>query len=215
MEVVSINVGLPMELIWKGKPITTAIYKEQVSGKVKVRSLGLEGDRQADLTVHGGIDKAIYAYASEHYTYWRNQLPEMEFNWGMFGENLTVEGLLENNVNIGDRFRIGTAEIMVTEPRMPCYKIVIRFGRSDMAKRLLNSRRTGIYFSVIKEGEIEAGERLELISRDENNVKVSDIVRLYVRETNDLELLQRTLQVQALPNGWRDYFQLQLEKVKS
>jgi MOSC domain-containing protein YiiM len=154
MQVISVNVGLPREVLWKGKVVSTGIFKEPVEGRVQVRSLNLDGDRQADLTVHGGVDKAVYAYPAEHYDYWRNQLPEMELPWGMFGENWTIEGLSEDAVNIGDCFRIGSAEVIATQPRMPCYKLGIRFGRTDIVKRFLDSRLTGVYFSVVEEGEV-------------------------------------------------------------
>jgi MOSC domain-containing protein YiiM len=206
MKLVSVNVGLPQEVIWKGKTVTTGIFKEPVEERVKVRFFNLDGDRQADLTVHGGLDKAIYVYPVEHYEYWRGELPEMELPWGRFGENLTTVGLLEDDVNIGDRFRIGTAEVMVTQPRMPCYKLGIKFGRANMVKQFLDSRLTGFYFSVLQEGEVGVGDAMELISRDENNVTVADITRLYVRQRDDLQMLQRAAQVKALPDGWRDYF---------
>jgi MOSC domain-containing protein YiiM len=210
MKLVSVNVGLPREVIWKGKTVTTGIFKEPVKVRVKVRFLNLDGDRQADLTVHGGADKAIYVYPVEHYEYWRGELPEMELPWGMFGENLTTVGLLEDSVNIGDRFRIGTAEVMVTQPRMPCYKLGIKFGRANIVKQFLDSRLTGFYFSVLQEGEVGVGDVMELISRDENNVTVADITRLYVRQSNDLQMLHRAVQVKALPDSWRDYFQQQI-----
>jgi MOSC domain-containing protein YiiM len=210
MKLVSVNVGLPREVIWKGKTVTTGIFKEPVEGRVKVRFLNLDEDRQADLTVHGGLDKAIYVYPVEHYEYWRGELPEMELPWGMFGENLTTVGLLEDRVNIGDRFRIGTAEVMVTQPRMPCYKLGIKFGRANIVKQFLDSRLTGFYFSVLQEGEVGVGDVMELISRDENNVTVADITRLYVRQSDDLQMLHRAVQVKALPDSWRDYFQQQI-----
>jgi MOSC domain-containing protein YiiM len=213
MKLVSVNVGLPQEVIWKGKTVTTGIFKEPVEERVKVRFLNLDGDRQADLSVHGGLDKAIYVYPVEHYEYWRGELPEMELPWGMFGENLTTVGLLEDSVNIGDRFRIGTAEVMVTQPRMPCYKLGIKFGRAHMVKQFLDSRLTGFYFSVLQEGEVGVGDAMELISRDENNVTVADITRLYVRPRDDLQMLHRAAQVKALPDGWRDYFQQQINKL--
>ncbi|MBD0311181.1 MAG: MOSC domain-containing protein [Microcoleus sp. T1-bin1] len=213
MKLVSVNVGLPREVIWKGKTVTTGIFKEPVEERVKVRFLNLDGDRQADLTVHGGLDKAIYVYPVEHYEYWRGELPEMELPWGMFGENLTTVGLLEDSVNIGDRFRIGTAEVMVTQPRMPCYKLGIKFGRANMVKQFLDSRLTGFYFSVLQEGEVGVGDAMELISRDENNVTVADITRLYMHQGDDLQMLHRAAQVKALPDGWRDYFQQQINKL--
>jgi MOSC domain-containing protein YiiM len=213
MKLISINVGLPREVTWKGKTVTTGIFKEPVEGRVMMRTLNLDGDRQADLKVHGGPDKAVYAYPVEHYEFWRRELPDVRLPWGMFGENLTIEGLSEETVNIGDRFRIGTAEVMVTQPRIPCYKLGIKFGRDDIIKRFLQSGRSGFYVAVLKEGEVKAGDTIELIHRDENNVTVADIVRLYVSEKDNLELLHRAVQVEALPESWRGYFRHQIEKL--
>jgi MOSC domain-containing protein YiiM len=176
-----------------------------------MRSLNLDGDRQADLTVHGGVEKAIYAYPMEHYAYWQQKFPEEALPWGAFGENLTVEGLLESEVNIGDRFSIGTAEVMATQPRFPCFKLNLKFGRDDMVKRFLNSRLSGIYFSVVQEGEVGAGDAINLVNRDENNVTVADIVRIYVREASD-DLVRRAIQVPALAADLRTYFQEQIER---
>lgn len=212
MKLLSVNVGLPRKVDWKGKTVVTGIFKEPVQGRIKLRSLNLEGDGQADLTVHGGADKAVYAYPVEHYSYWQQELPDTELPWGIFGENLTIEGLLENEVSIGDRFRIGTAEVMVTQPRMPCYKLGIRFGRADMVKRFLASQRSGFYFSVLQEGEVGVGDTLEMISQDDNPITVTDIVRLYTRESDDVSLLHRATEHPALPVSWRDYFKQQLEK---
>ncbi len=212
MKLMSVNVGLPRNVQWKGKTVTTASFKEPAKGRVSVRRLNLDGDRQADLSVHGGEDKAIYAYPAEHYPFWRKELPEMELSWGNFGENFTTEGLLEDAVNIGDRFRIGSAEVMATQPRLPCYKLGVRFGRPDMVKRFLASRRTGFYLQVLKEGEVSAGDGIELVSRDEHNVTVMDIVRLYAFDKDDVESLRRAILVPALPESWRGYFQHQLEK---
>src|SRR3989337_4582725 len=167
MKIVSVNVGLPREVIWKGKRVTTGILKEPITGRVMMRRLNLDGDRQADLSVHGGPSKAVYAYPIEHYEYWLKQLPGVDLPWGMFGENFTTEGLREDSVNIGDRFRIGSAEVMVTEPRLPCYKLAAKFGRDDIIKRFLHSGRTRFYFAVIREGEVGTGDGIELVSRDE------------------------------------------------
>lgn len=213
MKIVSVNVGLPREVIWKGKRVTTGIFKEPVTGRVMMRRLNLDGDRQADLSVHGGLSKAVYVYPVEHYDYWREELPEMKLPWGMFGENLTTEGLREDGVSIGDRLRIGAAEVMVTEPRMPCYKLGIKFGREDIIKRFLRSGRTGFYVAVLQEGEVGAGDSIELISRDGNNITVADITRLYVSEKDNLDLLHRAVGVEALPESWRDYFRQQIEKL--
>ncbi|MBI3650848.1 MAG: MOSC domain-containing protein [Acidobacteria bacterium] len=212
MKLISVNVGLPREVVWKGHSVTTGIFKEPVTGAHKVRKLNLEGDQQADLTVHGGRDKAVYAYPSEHYDYWRKELPEMALPFGMFGENLTTEGLFETQVNIGDRVRIGTTLFEVTQPRMPCYKLGIKFGRDDIIKKFLQSERSGIYFAVIEEGEVKADDVIEIISRDENRVTVLDIARLYTSEKENLDLLRRVIQIAALPEGWREYFQERLEK---
>ncbi len=215
MKVISVNVGIPREVIHKGKAVTTGIFKDPVRGRVTLRTLNLDGDRQADLSVHGGPSKAVYAYPSEHYAYWRGELPGMDLPWGMFGENLTTEGLREERINIGDRFRIGSAEVMVTEPRLPCYKLGVKFGREDIIKRFLQSGRTGFYFAVLREGEVGAGDEIQLIGRDANGLTVPDITRLYVNRNYsdaDLETLRRAVRVEALPESWRSYF---LKKIKT
>jgi MOSC domain-containing protein YiiM len=205
MKLIAVNVGLPREVTWKGKTVSTGIFKQPISDRVMVRSLNLDGDGQADLTVHGGSDKAVYVYPFEHYDYWRGKLPQTELPLGIFGENFTTTGLTEADVNIGDRFGIGTVKLMVTQPRMPCYKLGIRFGRPDMVKRFLASRRTGFYFRVLQEGEVGVGDTLELVSHDDNNITVADITQLYTHEQTSPELLQ----LAALPKSWRDYFQQQ------
>lgn len=213
MKVVSVNVGLPREVVWKGRTVLTGIFKEPVEGRIAMRELNLDGDRQADLSVHGGRDKAIYVYPSEHYPYWRRELPDKELRWGMFGENLTTEGLQEVKVNIGDRFRVGSAEVIVTQPRMPCYKLGVKFQRDDIIKRFLQSERTGFYFAVAREGEVAAGDPIELIARDQNDVTVTDITRLYVSEKQNVELMRRAIQVKALAESWRGYFAHQMSKL--
>jgi MOSC domain-containing protein YiiM len=207
MQLISVNVGFPREVAWKGRTASTGIFKEPVSDRMMVRSLNLDGDGQADLTVHGGLDKAVYVYPFEHYDYWRSELPDMDLPLGIFGENFTTTGLKEAEVNIGDRFRIGNLILMVTQPRLPCYKLGIRFGRSDMVKRFLASRRTGFYFRVLQEGEVGVGDSLELVSRDNHHITVADITQLYVREEDNPDLLHRAAQLEALPQSWRDYFQ--------
>jgi MOSC domain-containing protein YiiM len=177
-----------------------------------LRTLNLDGDQQADLSVHGGVSKAVYAYPVEHYEFWKSELPDMKLSCGMFGENFTTAGLLEDAVNIGDCFRIGTAKVMVTEPRMPCYKLGVKFGRADMVKRFLVSRRTGFYFAVLQEGEVEVGDIIEPISRDKNGITVADITRLYAFEKNNLKMLRRVVQVEALAESWRSYFRHQIER---
>ena len=215
MRIVSVNVGRPRLVVWNGQPVSTGIYKTPVEGRVVLRTLNLDGDRQADLTVHGGLTKAAYAYPSEHYAYWRGELPGMELPWGMFGENFTTEGLDESSVCIGDRFRIGSAEVTVTEPRMPCYKLGIKFGRADMVKKFMASGRTGFYFSVQSEGEVGAGDEVELLGRDVGGVTVADISRLYVRDKGDVETLRRAVALEALPESWREHFRQQLAKTET
>jgi len=212
MKIVSLNVGRPRLVVWDGQSVSTGIYKRPVAGRVMLRTLNLDGDRQADLSVHGGPTKAAYAYPSEHYGYWRDELPGVELPWGMFGENFTTEGLDESTVNIGDRFRVGTAEITVTEPRMPCYKLGIKFGRMDFLKTFFASGRTGFYFSVQREGEVGAGDEIELIARDGNGVTVADISRLYVRGRGDIGTMRRAVALEALPESWREHFRQQLAK---
>jgi ferredoxin-NADP reductase/MOSC domain-containing protein YiiM len=213
MKIVSLNVGLPRTVQWKGKAVSTGIFKTPVSGRIQLRSLNFDGDRQADLSVHGGLDKAAYVYASEHYAYWRRELPDMALPWGTFGENLTTEGLNADTLQIGDRFRIGSAEVMVTQPRLPCFKLGLRFGRDDMAKRLLASGRFGFYFRVVAEGEIAAGDEVLLIERAKDSQALSEIARLYARDKDDLEALQRIIRVVALPDDWRDFFKEQIQRV--
>src|SRR3989441_5117848 len=211
MKILSVNVGLPREVAWQGKVVTTGIFKESVEGPTMMRKLNLDGDQQADLTVHGGVSKAVYTYPSEHYDYWRAELPGMDLPWGMFGENFTTEGLMENAVYIGDRFRIGETEVMVTEPRMPCYKLGIKFGRADIIKRFLASRRTGFYFAVMREGMVGAGDAVELVGHEQQEISVAEITRLYAFDKDDVKGLRRAIQVDALPESWKGYFQHQLE----
>lgn len=211
MRLVSVNVGLPRDLFWKGRRVTTGIFKEPVAGRIKLRTLNLDGDRQADLSVHGGASKAVYLYPSEHYAYWHKELPGMKLPWGMFGENFTSEGLSETEVRIGDRFRVGSAEVMVTEPRMPCYKLGVKFGRRDIIKRFLASSRTGFYLAVLEEGEVGVGDKFELIDHDENGLTVADITRLYVREKADVATLHRAIETRSLPESWRSYFYQKLK----
>jgi MOSC domain-containing protein YiiM len=212
MRIISVNVGLPRDIIWQGKTVTTGIFKDPVEAPVMLRTLNLDGDKQADLSVHGGVDKAAYAYPAEHYDYWRDELPGMDLPWGMFGENFTTEGLLEESVRIGDRFRIGEAEAIVTQPRLPCYKLGIKFGHADMVKRFLASRCTGFYFAVLRDGIVGVGDAIELISRDEENITVADITRVYAFDRDDLTTLERAIKVEALPESWKSYFQHQIEK---
>jgi MOSC domain-containing protein YiiM len=212
MKVVSLSVGLPREVEWDGHTVLTSIFKAPVDGRLQVTALNLEGDKQSDLTVHGGVEKAVYAYPSEHYAYWRNELPDTELNWAMFGENLTTEGLIEADVRIGDRFRVGSAEFVVTQPRLPCFKLGIRFGRKDMLKRMLKSGRTGFYFAVTREGEVGAGDAIERISRAADDLTISDIVNLYTVDAGNQDLIRRATRSSILPEGWKNYFRKRLRQ---
>jgi len=214
MKLISLNVGLPRQVNFKGEVVNTGIFKEPIQRRVKLRKLNLDGDKQADLIVHGGIDKAVYSYAKEHYEFWRQDLQDMSLPWGMFGENFTTEGLFEESVNIGDTLQIGTARVISTQPRMPCYKLGVKFGRMDIIKRFLASGLTGIYFKVLQEGEVGAGDEIKLINRDPNNVTVRDIVRLYTVDREDVRTMERAIKVKDLPNGWRFHFIEQLGHFK-
>jgi MOSC domain-containing protein YiiM len=212
-KLISVNVGLPRVVMSNGDPVSTGIFKEPVAGRVVLRTLNLDGDRQADLSVHGGRSKAVYAYPSEHYDYWKHELPEMKLPWGMFGENFTSAGLFESELSIGDKFRVGSAVVMVTEPRMPCYKLGIKFRRSDIVKKFLASERTGFYFAVLREGEVGVGDSIEMIEGSKHNVRVSDITLLYTREKHNVGLLRRAMEVEPLPESWESYFQHRIEKL--
>jgi MOSC domain-containing protein YiiM len=210
VKLLSVNAGLPREVEWRGKIVRTSIFKAPVAGRVRVTKLNIEGDRQSDLAVHGGADKAVYAYPSEHYAFWREEFPGMDFPWGAFGENLTTAGLLEDQVHIGDRFRAGSAEFVVTQPRMPCFKLGIRFDRPDMVKRFLRSGRTGFYLAVLQEGDIAAGDALELVTRNDGHLTVADITALYTADAGNQDLLRRASELPALPESWREYFRERL-----
>jgi MOSC domain-containing protein YiiM len=212
-KLISVNVGLPRVAMSNGEPVSTGIFKEPVACRVTLRTLNLDGDRQADLSVHGGPSKAVYAYPSEHYDYWKRELPEMKLPWGMFGENFTTAGLFESELNIGDKFRVGSAIVMVTEPRMPCYKLGIRFGRPDIVKKFLASERTGFYFAVLREGEVGVEDPIELVEKSQRSVRVCDITSLYTREKRNVRLLRRAIDVEVLPESWKGYFQKRLDKI--
>jgi MOSC domain-containing protein YiiM len=210
MKVVSVNVGLPRDVSWHGHTVTTGIFKQPVAGRVALRKLNLEGDQQADLTVHGGEYKAVYCYPFEHYEYWKAQLPGQPLPIGMFGENFTTEGLLEDAAHLGDRFSVGSAEVVVTQPRLPCYKLGARFGSDDMVRRFLASRRTGFYVAVTREGKVGAGDEIKEISRDKNRVSIAEIVRLYVAKKYneaDVEVIRRATQVASFPESWKGHFE--------
>jgi len=202
----SVQVGVPRTILREGGEVSTGIFKSPVQNRVRMNRLNLEGDQQADLSVHGGQDKAVYAYPSEHYVYWKDQFPGMALPWGSFGENLTVEGLLEGDVCLGDRFQIGSAEVAVTQPRIPCFKLNLKFQRNDMAKRFLASRRTGFYLRVLREGEIGAGDEIVRLHKDENRVSIADAMRIYLGDPGAIEIVPRALRVEYLSAAWREEF---------
>lgn len=210
MKLISVNVGLPREIDVNDKTVRTSIWKDPVQGRVHVSTLNLHGDQQSDLTVHGGVDKAVYLYPSEHYAYWRGELPEAELPWGAFGENFSTKGILEDQIRIGDRLRVGSAEFIVTQPRMPCYKLGIRFNRRDIVKRFLASKRTGFYLAVLREGEVGEGDEIDFIAKQETGVTITEIVNLYSTDAHNQELLRRAIEAPALPQSWKDYLRKRL-----
>jgi len=216
MKLVSLNCGLPREVEWHGRTVTTGIFMEPVGGRVALRRLNL-GDRQADLTVHGGEAKAVYCYPLAHYEYWKAELPGRALSMGMFGENFTTDGLSETSVFLGDKFSVGSAEVVVTQPRLPCYKLGIRFQSDEMVKRFLASGRTGFYVAVTREGDVAAGDAIVSIERDPNSVPVSEVTRLYVTKRfteEDLDSMKRILRIAALPDNWKNYFEERLQGLK-
>ena len=197
------NVGVPREVVWLGKTVVTGIFKDPVDFPVMLRTMNLEGDRQADLSVHGGVAKAVYAYPEEHYGFWRGELPGMDLPPGMFGENFTTRGLSEETVHAGDRFRMGEAEVVVTQPRLPCFKLVVKFRRSDIIRRFLESGRTGFYMAVLRGGMVGAGDSVELLSADPQCVSIADLVRMHLPGEKDPDVLRRARNVEALPESWK------------
>jgi MOSC domain-containing protein YiiM len=207
---ISLQVGIPRIVTRDGQEVLTGIFKAPVDKRVRMRKLNLDGDRQADLSVHGGQDKAVYAYPSENYPFWKKELPEIDFPWGAFGENLTTSGLHESTVCIGDRFTIGTAEVVVTQPRLPCFKLNLKFNREDMVKRFLASRRSGFYLRVLREGEVGAGDEIIPAHQDENRVSVLDALLLHLHESHSSELRSRALRAEYLSPSWRKEFSEQV-----
>ena len=215
MRLKSLNVGLPRSVEWQGRTVETGIFKEAVEGRSQLGKLNLDGDRQADLTVHGGVDKAVYAYPSEHYTFWRDVYPEADLPCGMFGENFTTEGLLETEVHIGDRFRVGSALVEVSQPRMPCAKLGLRFGRNDVIKRFLESRRTGFYFRVLEEGEVASADEFTLEPQVEPAVLIVTVTELFADKTADADAMRRAAACAALSESWRTYFEKRIKKLEA
>jgi len=214
MKVLSIQVGRPRDVAWHDKVVRTSIFKDAVDGPVRVHAVGLEGDEQSDLTVHGGVDKAVYAYPSEHYEYWRAAYPALQFPAGAFGENLTTEGLGEAGLCIGDRLFIGTAEFRVSQPRMPCFKLGVRFGEPQMTKWFHESARPGFYLAVLREGMIAAGDAITIVAAAEPRFSVAEITRLYTAEDADHDTLRQVIALATLPERLRQHFRRRLGEVE-
>jgi MOSC domain-containing protein YiiM len=206
MKLISLNVARPQLALYNGATISTGIFKKPVSGPIPLRTLNLDGDRQADLAVHGGPYKAVYGYPSEHYEFWRQELPGMSLPWGMFGENFSTQGLSESDLHIGERLQVGTAVIMVRQPRIPCYKLAVKFHRTDILARFLRSGRSGFYFSVEQEGVVAAGDSFEFLSREPRAIRIAEMNRLFAEDKYNASLLEKAIETPALPEDWRDYF---------
>jgi MOSC domain-containing protein YiiM len=203
VKILSVQVGRPAPVIFDGHITRTGIYKNPVHGPVKVGTLNLEGDEQADLTVHGGVNKAVYAYPSEHYEFWRQQYPSRQLDWGAFGENLTTEGFLETEASIGDMVQIGTAQLVVVQPRLPCYKLAGKFDDKNILQTFTDSGRSGIYFAVVEEGHLQSGDSVTWKSRVKFPFTIADAMRMYNGQELPSELLDRALELKALPDSWR------------
>lgn len=218
MKLISLNCGLPRHVDWQGMDVTTSIFKDPVAGRVRLRALNLDGDRQSDLSVHGRKDKAVYCYPTEHYSYWQSKLPNHSLDIGVFGENFTTEGLLEESVNVGGHFAIGSAEVVITQPRMPCYKLGIRFQMNEMIKLFLDNRWSGFFVAVTREGEVGAGDEITKLGQAQASVSIPEIVRLYVAKSyssDDVRLVKRAIAVDALPESWKKYFREKLNRLNS
>lgn len=206
VKIVSLNVARPRLVVYKGTTVNTGIFKEPVSGPVRLRTLNLDGDCQADLSVHGGRDKAVYGYPSEHYPDWRRELSRLVLPGGMFGENFTTMGLAEDDLHVGDRFQVGSSIVMVRQPRTPCYKLAVKFQLDDILERFLLSGRSGFYFSVEQEGSVAADDEFQLLARNQDGITISEMNRLFVREKYNQDLLRKAIHTKALPDQWREYF---------
>jgi MOSC domain-containing protein YiiM len=213
MKLISVNVARPRLTVYNGNTINTGIFKKPVSGPVLLRTLNLDGDQQADLAVHGGPNKAVYAYPSEHYGFWREELPGMNLPWGTFGENFTTEGLFESGSHVGDRLQIGSAIIVVRQPRIPCYKLAAKFHRKDILARFLRSGRSGFYFSVERDGVVTAGDSFEILSQEPVAITIMEMNHVFVDDRYNRELLDKAIATPALPEDWRDHFEKRLRGI--
>jgi MOSC domain-containing protein YiiM len=215
MKLISVNVGLPRLLAWQGDTFKTGIFKNPVDGRIMLRTTNLDGDRQADLSVHGGPNKAVYGYPSEHYQAWNAELPDQLGRWGAFGENFTTEGLLEAEISIGDRFRVGSAVVRVTTPRLPCFKLAAKFKSERMIAHFLQTGRCGFYFAVLQEGEVGSDDEFELLAREDNTLSIAEVNHLYTAKCPDRDALQKSLDLELLPLSWRLRFRARLDDIDS
>ena len=208
----SVNVGLPRDVTWNGKTVRTSVRKSPVDGPRMVRRLNIQGDAQADLAGHGGEHRAVFVYQMDSYHYWERFLGRDDFTFGQFGENFTVEGLLDNEVCIGDRYRIGGAEFEVTQPRVTCYRVGIRMNEPRMAALLVAHHRPGFYFRVLQEGEVGAGDDIVKIADGAERISVAEVDALLYLPGHSSEQLQRALRIPALSKGWQSSFQAMLQQ---
>ena len=206
MKVLSVHVGSLQEMLRNGKRVRTGIFKRKTEGLIKVTQLGLEGDDQANKKIHGGIHKAICVYPSEHYNLWKEELGNSDLSFGDFGENLTTVGLMEGDIHLGDQLRIGSTEMVVTQPREPCITLNARLDKKDLSARIRKSGRSGFYFSVAKEGIIKNGDSIECINRDENRVTVSDFNQVINGESGVANIVERASKIDALPPRLKEKF---------
>lgn len=210
MQLISVNVALPRAVQYKRETVTTGIFKTPVAGRVMLRQLNLDGDGQADLTVHGGVDKAVYVYPVEHYDYWKKKLGRNDLTFGQFGENFTVADMLEDQIYIGDIFRLGAARVQVTQPRVPCYKLAIKMQMPQFPKLFMASARTGFYLRVLQEGEVGAGDVIERLELALDAMSVQEVFRLAFGGRADRAALQKAAGLRGLASGWQDMFAEQL-----
>lgn len=207
MKLISVNVSEPKPIEYRGKTIHTGIFKRPVSGSVMLREMNIDGDGQGDLKVHGGTYKAIYGYPIEHYSHWKQVLKRDDLTFGQFGENLTVEGMLEEEVHIGDVFQIGSdVKLQITQPRVPCFKLGYKMGMPEFPKQFLESRRVGFYFRVLEEGEITAGDTISQVESAVESISVKEILNLRYFETNDHKQITRARMLPSLSPSWKKDF---------
>ena len=207
MKLLSVNVSLPREVPYKGKTVKTGIFKEAAQGRVKLGGLNLEGDGQADLVGHGGIYKAVHVYSIENYDYWKRELGRDDFSYGQFGENFTVEGMPDDKVNVGDVFRVGTALVEVTQPRVPCFKLAMKMEMPNFLKVLMPSERVGFYLRVLEEGEVGAGDVLERVKVGPEQMSVREMFHLLYFAKQKPEGARKALRIPAVSPGWRGSFE--------